>query len=453
MNTQQFVEILNKLPQEFIEAINTSKRTNKIIDAINESKNNLINAQLIFNNPELYLKKVQNQLNLILPKTLIDSKEPYIINIRNDINFYRKLYEKEINQVNKIIINTIESLNQIYPTTKNLQENLKNYTEKYAVFIQQIQIPLLIKKIEFTQINFENFSNEKKNSFINDRNEISKKIDKLFLEVDIFFIKFSEISVFNSNKIEKTIKDFLVLPKSVKELSDLMIKAKRTFERSCRIFSDFSNKETIDREFANIQNNLNELNEMKKKIQDIKINQMKEDINDEKNNIEKIKKEFEEFEIKLKKQSDLIWEEINKLRKKYGEKEEELEEFTPLGLTDIETENFYNKIFEKSYKINEQISIINESLNAYMNEVKDKYRADLLFIISLSNSMDFYLEQIKRSILNLIKEIKRECNAISIFIGFIGYKDFNDLDSGESYINLELTDNYQFIIQNLEYIK
>ena len=120
MNTQQFVEILNKLPQEFIEAINTSKRTNKIIDAINESKNNLINAQLIFNNPELYLKKVQNQLNLILPKTLIDSKEPYIINIRNDINFYRKLYEKEINQVNKIIINTIESINQIYPTTKNL---------------------------------------------------------------------------------------------------------------------------------------------------------------------------------------------------------------------------------------------------------------------------------------------------------------------------------------------
>ena len=180
---------------------------------------------------------------------------------------------------------------------------------------------------------------------------------------------------------------------------------------------------------------------------------MKEDINDEKNNIEKIKKEFEEFEIKLKKQSDLISEEINKLRKKYGEKEEELEEFTPLELTDIETENFYNQIFEKSYKINEQISIINESLNAYMNEVKDKYRLDLLFIISLSNSIDFYLEQIKRSILNLINEIKRECNAISIFIGFIGYKDFNDLDSGESYINLELTDNYQFIIQNLEYIK
>ena len=82
--------------------------------------------------------------------------------------------------------------------------------------------PLLNKKIGLAQINFENYPLEKRNNFINDRNEVSKKIDEFFLDVDKFFNKFSEISIFNGKKIEEAIEDFLALPKSVKELAELM---------------------------------------------------------------------------------------------------------------------------------------------------------------------------------------------------------------------------------------
>ena len=449
---EKFKKKLNQLPQEFIDALKKPIVINNIIDTLKESQNDLVNVQLICNNPDQYLKKIPNQLNLILPRTLIDSDEPYVVNIRNDVNNYRKLYEKETKQINKIIESTIESIKQIYPTTKNLQDSLKKYTENYIENIQKMQIPLLNKKIGLAQINFENYPLEKRNNFINDRNEVSKKIDEFFLDVDKFFNKFSDIAIFNGKKIEKAIEDFLVLPKSVKELADLMKKSKKTFERSCRVFNDLSNKEAIDREFRNFQSPLNELNEMEKKIHEIK-RPRKEDIEEQKNNMEQTKKELDEIELKLKKQSDAISDEINEIRKKYGEKEGELEEFTPSGLVDIETENFYKEVFEQSFKINEQIKIIKESLNENMVKIMEQSRLDLLFIMDITNSMDVYLEEVKRKVINIINEIKRECAGILIFIGFIGYKDFSDLDFGESYINLELTENYESIIKNIQYAK
>ena len=306
MNIQQYVGIIDKLPKEFIEALKRPIVINGIIDTLNESQNDLINVQLICNNPDQYLKKIPNQLNLILPRTLAESKEPYIVNIKSDVNNYRKLYERETKQINKIIESTIESIKQIYPTTKTLQENFKKYTENYLESIQRMQIPLLNKKIGLSEIKFEKFPLEKRNNFINDRNEIVKKIDEFFLDVDQFFNKFSDISIINSNKIEKAIEDFLALPKSVKELADLMIKSKKTFERSCRVFNDLSNKEAIDREFRNFQNPLIEINEMEKKIQEMEVSRMKEGINEQQNNIDQTKKDLDEIELKLKKQSDAI---------------------------------------------------------------------------------------------------------------------------------------------------
>ena len=453
MSIKDFLGKLNQLPPEFIEALKRPIVINNIIDTLKESQNDLVNVQLICNNPDQYLKKIPNQLNLILPRTLIDSEEPYVVNIRNDVNNYRKLYEKETKQINKIIESTIESIKQIYPTTKNLQDSLKKYTENYIENIQKMQIPLLNKKIGLAQINFENYPLEKRNNFINDRNEVSKKIDEFFLDVDKFFNKFSEISIFNGKKIEEAIEDFLALPKSVKELAELMKISKKRFERSCRVFNDLSNKEAIDREFRNFQGPLNELNEMEKKIQEIKLGSIKEGIDEQKIKMEQTKKELDEIELKLKKQSDAISNEINEIRKKYGEKEGELEEFTPSGSVDIETENFYKEVFEQSFKINEQIKIINQSLNENMVKIIEQSRLDLLFIMDITNSMDVYLEEVKKQFTAIIKEIKKECAGILIFIGFIGYKDFSDLDFGESYINLELTENYESIIKNIQYAK
>ena len=450
---QQYANIINNLPPEFLNALKKPIVVNGIMDTIKESQNDLTNVQLICNNPEQYLKPVSTQMNVILPQTLINSKEPYIVNIKNDLNNYRKLYEKEAKQINIIISNTIEGIKQIYPFTKTLKENLKNYTENYAQSIQNMQIPLLNKKIGLAQINVEKFSPQVQENFIKDRNDISKEIDIFFEDVDKFLKNFSDITICNSKNIETAIEEFLKLPKSVKDLSTLMKNSKLSFERSCRVvFKDLSNKEAIDKAFKSFQQPLNELNELEKKIQTMKIISLKE-IEDQKNIIEGSKKDLDEIEKKLKAKSDEITNEIQIIREKYGEKKEELDEFTPSGLVNIETENFYKEVLSNTQTINEQIKIINQSLNDNMEIIKQNSRLDLLFIMDITNSMDVYLDQVKRQVLDIINEIRKECAGIEIYIGFIGYRDFSDLDFGESYINLELTEKYENIIQNIKYLK
>ena len=453
MNLEQYANIIKQLPPEFINALKQPIVVNGIMDTINESQNDLANIQQICNSPDLYLKKVSTQMNVILPQTLKDSKEPYIVNIKNDLNNYRKLYEKEAKQINTIISNTIEAIKQIYPFTKTLQENLKNYTENYAQSIQNMQIPMLNRKIGLAQINVEKFPPQIQENFIKDRNNISKEIDIFFEDVDKFLKNFSDITIFNSQKIEKSFEDFLKLPKSVKELSLLMSKSKLSFERSCRVFNDLSNKEAIDKAFKSFQQPLNDLNEMEKKIQEMEISSMKKYIEDQQNKIEGTKKELDEIEKKLKAKSDEITNEIQEIREKYGEKKEDLDEFTPSGLVNIETENFYKEVISNTQAINDQIKIINQSLNDNMEIIKQNSRLDLLFIMDITNSMDVYLNQVKRQVLDIIHEIRKECAGIEIYIGFIGYRDFSDLDFGESYINLELTEKYENIIQNIKYLK
>ena len=453
MNLEQYANIIKQLPPEFINALKQPIVVNGIMDTINESQNDLANIQQICNSPDLYLKKVSTQMNVILPQTLKDSKEPYIVNIKNDLNNYRKLYEKEAKQINTIISNTIEAIKQIYPFTKTLQENLKNYTENYAQSIQNMQIPMLNKKIGLAQINVEKFPPQIQENFIKDRNNISKEIDIFFEDVDKFLKNFSDITIFNSQKIEKSFEDFLKLPKSVKELSLLMSKSKLSFERSCRVFNDLSNKEAIDKAFKSFQQPLNDLNEMEKKIQEMEISSMKKYIEDQQNKIEGTKKELDEIEKKLKAKSDEITNEIQVIREKYGEKKEDLDEFTPSGLVNIETENFYKEVISNTQAINDQIKIINQSLNDNMEIIKQNSRLDLLFIMDITNSMDVYLNQVKRQVIDIIHEIRKECAGIEIYIGFIGYRDFSDLDFGESYINLELTEKYENIIQNIKYLK
>ena len=449
----QIEKILDNLDPEFLEALKNPIIVKSISSSINDSQNDLININIICNNPEQYLKNVSTQINFIPPKELIESKEPYVINIRNDVNNYRKLYEKEAKQINKIIGNTIGSIRKIYPNIKNLQDSIKKYAENYSMSIQNMQIPILNKKIGLSQIDYEKFISDDRDNFLNDRDEIYKKIDIFFEDANKFFDKFSKITLLNQENIEKAIEEFLKLPKSVKELSESMSSAKLKFERSCKVFKDLKNKEKIDKAFQEFQKPINELNEMEKKIHEMKPSIIEGIMEEKKKEIQKMKDDLDVIENALKNKSDEISTEINDIREKYGQKKEMFDEFTPAGLIDIETDNFCESVINETKKINEQIKIINESLKSNIEQIKKQSRLDLLFIMDITNSMDVYLDQVKEQFRAIINEIRNECAGIEIYMGFIGYRDFSDLDFGDSYINLELTNKYENVIQNIQFLK
>ena len=422
-----------------------------------ENMNDLESFKLIVEKPEEYLKNIRTQVNFILPKNLIESKEPYIVNIRNDINNYKKLYEREAKQINNIIKQTIESIKKIYPFAENLQNDIKAYTQNYIESVKNMQIPLNNKKIGLIEIKYEKYSPEIQQNFINDRNNILNKIIKFYNDVDEFCNKFSEINTVNCQNIENVIRKLLETPRSVKELSDQMLKSMTDFEKSSKVFKDLSDKEKIDEAFKGFMKPLNKVGEKEKEIQESNLDTIigEKELENQKKEIQIKKGELDAIINTLKSTSDEISNEIMKIRDKYGEPKpkEKLEQFKSVqSVQIINTQDIENEINIVKEQIKEEIKSINESLNENMIIIKSQLRLDLLFIMDITNSMHIYLEEVKNQIFNIIDEIKKKCAGVEIFSGFIGYKDFSDLEFGEEYINLELTDNYESIEQNIKYL-
>ena len=444
---------LDSLPKEFLDALKKPIIVEIIQSRIDESQRDLDNILLICNNPEQYLKKIYPQINFIAPESLIKATEPYVVNIREDLNNYIKLYDKAVKEINIIIDNAIISVKQIYPLSKNLQNNIKNYTENFFNSITNMNVPLINKKIGISEIKYEKYTKENKDKFIEDRNIIFTKIDNFFEESNHYFDKFSQITLMNSKKIENVIEDFLKLPKSVKDLSELMTNSKRNFERSCKAFNDFSNKDAIDKAFKDIKTKLNDLGQMQKDIQNIQVFSIKESIEKEEKNIQDLKVELDKTEESLKVKSDEISNEIAELREKYKENEVGLNKFETIGLVNIQTNEIIEGIITHTKEINDQIKTANAKLNENIKDVLNQSRLDLLLIMDITNSMDSYLDQVKKQFLNILDQIRKGCAGVEIFLGFIGFRDFGDLDFGEQYINLALTKEYDSILKNIKCIE
>ena len=427
MNDDLLTQIQN-LPPELKEALKHPIIISSISDKLSGSSRDLENLILICKNPEQFLKLINPQFNTKLPKILIESKEPYIVNIKNDLNNYRITYEKVVNDINIIIENTRKTIGEIYPLSKKLQGNIKNYIENYCISIVNLQVPLINKKSGLSQIDLEKYSPKDKKNFINDRANVYKKVDDFLTETNQFFDCFSKLTSKNCSKLDMIIEEFLKLPKSVKRLADLMVSSKIKFEKIYKVFNDFSDKNKIDKAFEDIKKPLNEINEMEQNIQKIQVQTMKEAMKNQDKQINQIKSDFDEIETKLKSKSDEISLEIESIREKYKEEKKELNKFEPAGIVEIKTEELVVNILEKTKKINEDIKKFNESLNNSIEMIKKQLRLDLLFIMDITNSMDAYLKEVKQKFLNIINEIRRECGGIEIYLGFIGYRDFNDLD-------------------------
>jgi hypothetical protein len=86
-----------------------------------------------------------------------------------------------------------------------------------------------------------------------------------------------------------------------------------------------------------------------------------------------------------------------------------------------------------------------------LNNVEEKTSLDLLFVMDITGSMGFYIEQAKENVLEIINRIITECPGIDINLGFIGYRDIEELETG-NYIDINFTKNYtnvKEIIQNV----
>ena len=443
-NLEQYPEIKEAL----LNPGNIDESGGKIV----EMNKNMTVPLLICDNPDIELPKVPIELNFIIPQAMKKSKEIYIVNIKNDLNMYKKLYEKNSTTVNKIIEEIKGCLKNLYNPLKGLRDDIKNYSNNFENSINQLSIPLKNGKKGLNDIDYKKYPKDKQNQFLKDKNEIIKEIDNFLKEANDFYKDYGNLNKATSEDINNFVEKFYKLVMSAKELIIFMVRLRKAFEKSSDSFNNLKDSKKIDKALKTIKEPIDDFKNKSKTIENLlssiksikieKINEMIEISN-------KIKSKIN----KLEASSKTISEKIKKIRDKYGEPEKSLSEINIPPAEVIDCQKTSNQIEEHGKEIAKTADKGMKDITEDINKIKAQARLDLLFIMDITNTMDFYLNQVKKDILKMVSTIQKECAGIEIYIGFIGYKDFNDLDFGEEYINLDFTNDYESIQKSLELVK
>ena len=420
---------------------------------LNKANGTMTYPVLICDNPDSELQPIPNQLNFILPSAIIKSTDPYAINLKKDLNMYRFTYEQYSKEVNTIIGKTKESMKSLYSPLKKLKNDIKNNSKIYLNSIRQLLIPLKNERDNLNNINYTAYSEEKQKEFLNDKEEITKQINNFNIEAEKYCENYEKINKNTLEEIENFFQKFISLATPAKELSTFMNDFFKTFEKSSSKFGDLNNKEKISKVLQNIKTPINNfqskietINELLKPLEEMK-NTNKID------NINKIVEDNKKIRENLIHKSEIISNAISKIREKYGVPEKPNIKIDIKPPQNIDVSNVNKNLEEAQNKINKDVKEKIEIINENNLKIKKQTRLDLLFIMDITNSMDVYLNQAKSSILNMIEEIRKNCAGIDIYLGFIGYKDFTDLDFGDEYVNLEFTTDYEAIKNKIAPLK
>ena len=456
LNESDFKVFLNNIKEdtEIKEAIFNPVILDNNIDKLKKVNEAINLPLLICENPDMELPYVKDQLNFLLPASIRKSKEPYVVNIKNDINMYRKLYEKHSREVNEIIEKTKNSIKNLYPPMKKLRDEIKKYTNDFEGSIKILDIPYKNKREVLKNIDPNKFPKDKQKNFQKDKNELIEAINDFLSNINEYYNNYDKLNKKTLADTESFVKQFTDLAYPAKELTKFMRTFCKNFENSAKNFNDIKNKKKIDEALQKIKEPINEfcskiyhIENILKKVENINLEKEIEIINE-------ITQEFKKIIDTLQNKSNNISKLLNKIMENYGLKKEELE---PM---DLREEPAAPNIAQVGKELEKEQEEINKGTEAKLNEIKkdatdtiNQSRLDLLFIMDITNSMDNYLNQAKSGILDMIKKIQEQCPGIEINLGFIGYKDFNDLDFGEEYINLEFTTDYEKIKSNIEFVK
>ena len=447
---QAVAEFFNNPDPELTEALLNPTVIDSSKGALKRANGAMIYPLMICDNPDTELSSVPKQLNFFLPLSIKNSTDPYIINVKNDINMYRKTYEQYSKQVNQIIEKTKKSMKNLYPALKKLRNDIKNYSKQFEESIKQLPIPLQNKKESLNEIDYKKYPEELQKEFLNDKNEIIIKINNFIKETHQFCENYEKMNKFTLEQTEGFVQQFTNLAVPANELSGFMKHFFKVFEKSSAQFNDLNNKEKVNKALQKIKEPLNDFQKKAENIKNLLIPVEKIEEENKIENINKIIKENHKIMESLKQKSDNISNKIKILREKYGEKPGNLLSMNLINPEPINISEYSKQLEKEKKEINKEAEKQVNKIKEDGIEIINQTRLDLLFIMDITNSMDIYLNQAKEEVLDMIKEIQKQCAGIEIYLGFIGYRDYIDLDFGDEYINLELTINYEEIKQKIE---
>jgi hypothetical protein len=221
------------------------------------------------------------------------------------------------------------------------------------------------------------------------------------------------------------------IPKTILEVQKEIDKGMKEFEDILKGFTNPNDRKKfhqglilIKESFKKLQDNINHIQISEN------IDTLEQQLNSRKNKLESLKNKSSEIIENLKSKSNSIKNEIIKIRNKYAQVPVELPELNAsniiIDLIMNSLDNSIKPITKEKLDLKKGI----EEVTISFDELEKKTSLDLLFIMDITGSMGVYLDSVRSNIINIIEKIPVKCPGIDINMGFIGYRDVEEIEEG-----------------------
>ena len=404
------------------------------------------------------------KLNQIkLENSLISANSKEAQDCNNEIERKVSLINQGINEINDDIPkikNLISKLNQQnIDMMKTAKTELKSFTElEKSMEIEFKKGYSQIKELKGNQAKialhnynklFKSFTDTVKKSFeevIKIINRTNKAGEIYQIMSDTYFRDINtELKGFEINLMDfELLEDFKDMHENLRELNN---PAKNIHERTKEKCNDFKN---MNKDFLNkqkVSNSKIKINETKCKIFLDKMIKMR-------------KKIYEKVSIEMKKegkQIDIPENEINKAMTNLIEEfEKESGKISNDGNYSIEKlynmKQGFEKVSENNRKEMKKVLKAEERKMQNISEDLDivkKFTIDILILMDITGSMGSYLSEAKTFLKNLVKDLISSFIGLTVRLSFIGYRDFDRNLKEEEYVNIDFTENHEFITKSI----
>jgi hypothetical protein len=82
-------------------------------------------------------------------------------------------------------------------------------------------------------------------------------------------------------------------------------------------------------------------------------------------------------------------------------------------------------------------------------DIVKKFTIDILILMDITGSMGSYLSEAKTFLKNLVKDLISSFIGLTVRLSFIGYRDFDRNLKEEEYVNIDFTENHEFITKSI----
>ena len=445
-----------------------SKFSSKIIKEnhkiLNSAIGNLENSILICEYPELEINPMRTQVFYITPEFLESpSDDKKLKELKNQIDLYKSQFESLCQKLNNYIGNfVVIKLKSLYGPSDKMKNEINEIIKNFEETIKNLCGPLISEEEGLDSIDTEYFSNSQKTSLSKDRSQITENIEKFKKESEELNMKYNIMFRDISRAVELIFNSIKNIPSSISKLQDKIEEGMSKYEETLELINDKEHIDKYNKYLQKIHESLELIiiykNQIIKKVED-DIDKLEEEYKKRRSSFITLKVKVEDIIKNLETRSKSINNDILGVRKKYNQKKIELPEISIASVSAViieKVEELMDTNMNESIKIlkEEKVNIkkeIQQVIIDFESFVKEVY-LDLLIILDITGSMELYFDQVRTKLKDIIGNIKKnlkEYQVSNINLGFIGYKDVEEIYK-KDYVDIPFKTDLDEILEGID---